>query len=44
MKLLIAEDTIDLNRVVKAMLEHAGYDVDAVFDGEAALERTASFL
>ena len=38
MKLLIAEDTIDLNRVVKAMLEHAGYDVDAVFDGEAALE------
>lgn len=39
MKLLIAEDTTDLNRVVKAMLEHAGYDVDAVFDGEAALEK-----
>lgn len=37
MKLLIAEDTEDLNRVVKAMLEHAGYSVDAVFDGEAAL-------
>ena len=37
MKLLIAEDTADLNRVIKAMLEHAGYTVDAVFDGEAAL-------
>ena len=39
MKLLIAEDTTDLNRVIKAMLEHAGYSVDAVFDGEAALEQ-----
>ena len=38
MKLLIAEDTADLNRVVTAMLEHAGYSVDPVFDGEAALE------
>lgn len=39
MKILIAEDTTDLNRVVTAMLEHAGYDVDSVFDGEAALEK-----
>ncbi|MCR5321903.1 MAG: response regulator transcription factor [Lachnospiraceae bacterium] len=38
MKLLIAEDTADLNRVVTAMLEHSGYSVDSVFDGEAALE------
>ena len=38
MKLLIAEDTTDLNRVVTVMLEHAGYTVDSVFDGEAALE------
>lgn len=38
MKILIAEDTVDLNRVVTAMLEHAGYGVDPVFDGEAALE------
>lgn len=38
MKLLIAEDTTDLNRVITVMLEHAGYDVDSVFDGEAALE------
>ena len=38
MKILIAEDTTDLNRVVTAMLQHSGYDVDSVFDGEAALE------
>ena len=38
MKILFAEDTEDLNRVVKAMLEHAGCSVDSVFDGEAALE------
>ena len=38
MKLLVAEDTVDLNRVVTAMLEHSGYSVDTVFDGEAALE------
>lgn len=39
MKILIAEDTTDLNRVITAMLKHAGYDVDSVFDGEAALEQ-----
>ena len=39
MKILIAEDTTDLNRVITAMLELAGYDVDSVFDGEAALEQ-----
>lgn len=38
MRILIAEDTTDLNRVIKVMLEHAGYDVDAVYDGEAALD------
>ncbi len=38
MKILLAEDTADLNRVVTAMLIHAGYDVDSVFDGEEALE------
>ncbi|MBQ7370849.1 MAG: response regulator transcription factor [Blautia sp.] len=37
MKLLLAEDTVDLNRVVTAMLEHAGFDVDPVYDGEEAL-------
>lgn len=37
MKLLLAEDTVDLNRVVTAMLEHMGYTVDQVYDGEEAL-------
>ena len=38
MKILIAEDTNDLNRVLTAVLEHEGYDVDSAFDGEEALE------
>ena len=38
MKLLLAEDTHDLNRAVTAVLNHEGYDVDQVFDGEEALE------
>ena len=38
MKLLLAEDTRDLNKVIKAVLEHDGYSVDPVFDGEEALE------
>ena len=38
MKLLLAEDTNDLNRAICAILEHEGYDVDSVFDGEAALD------
>ena len=37
MKLLLAEDTQDLNRAVTAILQHEGYEVDSVFDGEAAL-------
>ena len=39
MKLQIAEDTADLNRAVTVMLQHSGYDVDSVFDGEAALNQ-----
>ena len=39
MKLLLAEDTADLNRAITAILQHEGYDVDSVFDGEAALEK-----
>lgn len=42
MKILIAEDTTDLNRVVTAMLQRFGYDVDSVFDGEAALQQVDS--
>lgn len=39
MKLLFAEDTKDLNRAVTMMLQHEGYEVDSVFDGEEALEK-----
>lgn len=38
MKILLAEDTKDMNRVVTAALEHEGYHVDSVFDGKEALE------
>lgn len=37
MKLLLAEDTRDLNHVVSEMLKMQGYDVDSAFDGEQAL-------
>ena len=42
MKLLLAEDTRDLSRAVCAVLEHEGYEVDAVYDGEEALEHIRS--
>ena len=42
MKLLLAEDTQDLNRAVTAILQHEGYEVDSVFDGEAALSNILS--
>ena len=38
MKLLLAEDTSDLNRAVSALLGHQGYDVTSAFDGAEALE------
>ena len=38
MKLLLAEDTADLNRAVSAALELQGYAVDKAFDGEQALD------
>ena len=38
MKLLLAEDTADLNRAVSAALEFQSYDVDRAFDGEEALD------
>ncbi|MBQ7646308.1 MAG: response regulator transcription factor [Clostridia bacterium] len=41
MKLLLAEDTKDLNRAITAILTHQGYEVDSVFDGEEALEKIA---
>ncbi len=39
MKVLLAEDTPDLNKVLCAVLTHEGYTVEAVFDGLAASEK-----
>ncbi len=38
MKILIAEDTKDMNRVLTVALEHQGYSVDSAFDGIEAEE------
>lgn len=37
MRILLAEDTPDMNRVVTVFLEHEGFTVDSVFDGGEAL-------
>lgn len=42
MRLLFAEDDRDLSRAIKALLEHAGYSVDAVYNGNDALEYAES--
>ena len=38
-KILVAEDDIDLNRFVSSCLRNAGYDVFSVFDGADALQQ-----
>ena len=38
MKILLAEDTRDLNRSVTVLLQMQGYEVDSAFDGEQALD------
>ena len=38
MKILLAEDTRDMNHVLAAALTHEGYDVNSAFDGEEALD------
>lgn len=38
MKILLAEDTPDLNRALTAVLTHEGYTVDTVFDGLEATD------
>ena len=38
MKILLAEDTRDMNHVLAVALTHEGYDVDSAFDGEEALD------
>lgn len=42
-KIMFAEDTKDLNKVVTAVLTHEGYEVESALDGEEAsssLKRT----
>lgn len=38
MKILIAEDEVQMNRVLTTALTHEGYDVDSVHDGQAAVD------
>lgn len=38
MKILIAEDTKDLNHAVSVLLTREGYDVDQAYDGQEALD------
>ena len=38
MKILIAEDTQDLNHAVEVLLTRTGYEVDTAFDGQEALD------
>lgn len=38
MKILVAEDEIQMNRVLTTALTHEGYDVDSVYDGQASID------
>lgn len=38
MRLLLAEDEKELSRAVTAILRHSGYEVDAAYDGEEAVQ------
>ena len=39
MRLLLAEDEVELSKALCTILKHNNYSVDAVYDGKAALER-----
>ena len=41
MKILVAEDEVQMNRVLTTALTHEGYDVDSVYDGQAAIDMAA---
>lgn len=42
MRLLLAEDEKEMSAALTAILTHSGYDVDAVYDGQAAVEKALS--
>lgn len=39
MRILLAEDEKDMSAALVAILSHSGYDVDAVYDGQAAVDK-----
>lgn len=42
MRLLLAEDEIELANALSAILRHSGYDTDVAYDGEEALQKINS--
>uniref|UniRef100_UPI004028C131 response regulator n=1 Tax=Megasphaera sp. TaxID=2023260 RepID=UPI004028C131 len=42
MRLLLAEDEKEMSAALSAILTHSGYDVAAVYDGQAAVEKALS--
>ncbi len=42
MRLLLAEDEVELSNALVAILEHSNYEVDTAFDGEEALKKCLS--
>ena len=42
MRLLLAEDEKEMSAALSAILTHSGYDVDAVYDGQSAVEKALS--
>lgn len=42
MKILLAEDEKAMSSALSAVLSHSGYDVDCVFDGQAAVEKATN--
>ena len=38
MRVLVADDEQDMARALEAMLKSDGYEVDTVYDGQAALD------
>lgn len=42
MRLLLAEDEVEMSRALVAVLEHSGYEVDAVYNGLEAVQKAKS--
>ncbi len=42
MRLLLAEDEVEMSRALVAVLEHSGYEVDAVYNGLEAIKKAKS--